>query len=45
MRDAVYNTLDQAKGAYDNAFKLKKKHFTEDKATKRTPIKEAAVIQ
>jgi hypothetical protein len=44
MRDAVYSTFEQSKGAFDHAFKLRKR-FTEDKATKRIPLKESAITQ
>ncbi len=44
MRDAIYTTFDQSKVAFDYAFKLRKR-FTEDKATKRIPLKETAVTQ
>ncbi len=44
MCDAVYTTLGQSKAAFDQVFKLKKR-ITEDKDTKRIPLKSTAVTQ
>ncbi len=44
MRDAVYATMDQPKATYDQALMLKRR-ITEDKATKRIPLKSTAVTK
>jgi hypothetical protein len=44
MRDAVYATMDQSRATYDQALKLKRR-LTEDKATKRIPLKSTVVTK
>jgi hypothetical protein len=44
MRDAVYATMDQSKATYDQALMLKRR-LTEDKATKRIPLKSTVVTK